>query len=49
VLTNDAGVGGQPLTVIQDADESLAVPSGTTSANGTVIHGLFGTLTIGRQ
>ena len=35
------------VTNIQDANENLAVNSGTTSANGTVIHGLYGTLTIG--
>ena len=40
---------GTTLTVtnIQDANENLAVTAGTTSANGTVIHGLYGTLTIG--
>ena len=40
---------GRTLTVtnIQDANENLAVTAGTTSANGTVIHGLYGTLTIG--
>ena len=37
------------LTVahIQSATEDLAVTAGTTSANGTAIHGLYGTLTIG--
>ena len=45
VLANDTG----PLTVInvRDTDENLAVPAGTNSTNGTVIHGLYGTLTIG--
>ena len=40
---------GTVLTVtnIQDADENLAVNPGTTSANGAVIHGKYGTLTIG--
>jgi VCBS repeat-containing protein len=49
VLTNDtlAGVGTLTVTNIQDSNENLAVTAGTTSANGTVIHGLFGTLTIG--
>jgi VCBS repeat-containing protein len=49
VLTNDTGVGGGTLAVItiQDANENLPVNAGTTSANGTVIHGLYGTLTIG--
>jgi VCBS repeat-containing protein len=49
VLTNDTlvGVGTLTVTNIQDSNENLAVTAGTTSANGTVIHGLFGTLTIG--
>ncbi|MFZ2090616.1 MAG: VCBS domain-containing protein, partial [Pseudolabrys sp.] len=32
---------------IQNANDNVAVPSGTTSANGAVIHGLYGTLKIG--
>ncbi|MGA8955018.1 MAG: VCBS domain-containing protein, partial [Pseudolabrys sp.] len=47
VLQNDTG---GPLTVVsvQDALEgTLPVNAETTSVNGTVIHGLYGTLTIG--
>ena len=45
VLQND--LGATTVIHIQDADESLDVAANTTSANGTVIHGLYGTLTIG--
>jgi len=50
VLNNDAVIGVGTLTVInvKDADENLPVPPGSTSTtNGQVIHGLYGTLTIG--
>ncbi len=35
------------VTNVMDADEDLAVTAGTTSMDGTVITGLYGTLTIG--
>ena len=40
---------GTTLTVtnVSDTDEDLAVAPGTNSLTGTVIHGLYGTLTIG--
>ena len=51
VLTNDTGVGGGQLTVIniQDADETALVAQGTTSTspNATTIQGVHGSLTIG--
>ena len=49
VLSNDVIVGTGTLTVIaiQDATENLPVAAGTNATNGTVIHGLYGTLTIG--
>ena len=47
MLQNDNG-GSLAVIFVQDAIEGpLGVAANTTSANGTTIHGLYGTLTIG--
>ncbi|MEH6542846.1 MAG: type I secretion C-terminal target domain-containing protein, partial [Porticoccaceae bacterium] len=47
VADTDVDVEALTVTNIADADEDLAVAASTTSADGTVVTGLYGTLTIG--